>query len=130
MGHVYGRLAPKLTRSRRQTILPWWSVTPSDTKLINALNRKIGRMHDEIEKHMHETWEAQKAAQVAEQQRNEAEDRLRTIKRFLSITLGTSADILDFELIQTVNSERQKRKLAEQKSRELSRTIADLLNEE
>jgi hypothetical protein len=87
-------------------------------------------MQDEIEKHMDETWEAQKAARVAEQQRNETEDRLRTIKRSLSITLGTSVDILDFELIQAVNSEREKRKLAEQKSRELSRTVADLLNEE
>jgi hypothetical protein len=100
------------------------------SNLIDALNRKIDRMHNEIERHMDETFEAQRAAQVAKQQRNEAEGRLRTIKRSLSTTLGTSVGILDFELIQAVNSERQKRKLAEQKNRELSRTVANLLNEE
>ena len=102
----------------------------SSQRIIDALNRKLDRMHDEIEMYMDKASIANRDCEHAMRARDEAEDRLRTIKRSLSTTLGISEDALDYDLIQAVNSEGLKRRTAEKEAQELSKTLVSLLGED
>ena len=124
---VYRHPAQRPTRLRRQTMM---GQANSSQRIIDAPNRKLDRMHDEIEMYMNKASIANRDCEHAMRGRDEARDRLGTIKRSLSTTLGISEDALDYDLIQAVNSEGLKRRAAEEEAQELSRTLVSLLDED